>query len=128
MAKRWQNWSKLKNFFTIVLITYFCIVSIFDLMNIDKVSIFRTFLKNYLWPLPLERNGKNILNILYIISKIVMKDLSSFFKKSEKLSKSGPFLGCCNGITHISDHVILGTNTSRFSWFFYKKNMCLSFV
>ena len=62
--------------------------------------------------IPLERTGKNDLNMLYLISKTVPKDVSSFFKKSENLSNSRLFLGFCNGKTHDYDQVILGTDSS----------------
>ena len=54
---------------------------------------------------PLEITWNNNLHILYILSTN-QKDVSSFSKNSEKLSKLTLFLGCCNGKTQTYDQVI----------------------
>ena len=46
----------------------------------------------------------------------MQKDVYSFSRKSEKLSKSGPFLGWCNGKTHICDQVILAMCVFQIIW------------
>ena len=71
--------------------------------------------------------GKNWKKITWTCctsyQKIVQKDGSSFSRNSEKLSKSGPFLGCCNGKTHICEQVILAISVLQMIWnLFYKTN------
>ena len=68
------------------------------------------------------------LIMLYTISKkILRKDVYSFTRKFEKLSKSRHICGCCNWKTHMTDQVISVTNTSQLSEIrFTKKVLCLS--
>ena len=74
--------------------------------------------------------GKNWKKITWTCctsyQKIVQKDVSSFSRKSEKLSKSGPYLGCCNGKAHICDQVSLAMCVFQIIWnLFCKKKICL---
>ena len=76
----------------------------------------------------LRLDSAELANLMTICETHEIKDSPSS-RKSEKLSKSGPFLGCCNRMTHINNHVILGTNTLQFIRnLFYQKIICLSFV
>ena len=56
---------------------------------------------------------------------LVLKDFSSFSRKSEKLSKSRLFLGCCNLKRHICHWVILGTSTTKSIWNLFFKQICV---
>ena len=112
----------LKIFLTVVLMTHFSsrfIFSFFDFLNIQKVSIFRSFLgvtKNYMWS-----PGKIWKKTYCVINNIKNSaDVSSFVRKIWKtVMIKAFFLGWCNGKTYIFDQVILVMNTNYVSQICY---------
>ena len=87
-----------RNFVTITLITHFCIrithshfLIWWILRKLAFPVFFGGFLMKKLCDPPWKELEKNNLNMMYIISKILPKDVFSFFKKSENCQNQGFF-------------------------------------